>query len=248
MPALLTKRLCSVPSPSVSSPTQNQFLPFTVTSNQRHSIRRIPEQPLPNAIASNQQKPIRSTPARLLPSAAASNQRQSMRSTPARHVVIDLVDEISVTIVPSTNTTDPSNQLKRKASVSLVDQCWSKERLVHESQQLMQLRVQATGAISEAARAHQAAVAASGRVVEQERVILAQVANKAKKVYREKEHALEKFILQYEKSKSDNLSACKQQKAAVNAEKQWQAKIKAGEQGGRDGIGLPSVTEIMMAL
>jgi hypothetical protein len=142
-----------------------------------------------------------------------------------------------------------SIRLKRKnRSPSSDDQAWSKERLVYEYQQLMKLRVQASGSIAEATKAHQNAVAASGRVVEQERIILAHVAKKAKRAYREKEDALTGYIVQYEKSKSDSLSACKQQKDAVKAEEKWNSKMKTGGAFIDTSTDDPSVTDIMLAL
>jgi hypothetical protein len=139
-----------------------------------------------------------------LPSSVANQSTPTVHTTGA--------DDTSV-------SSGSSIHLKRKdRSPAADDQSWTKERLFYEYQSLMKLRVQASTSIAEATKVHQNAVAASGRVVEQERMILAHVAKKAKRAYLEKEDALSGYIAQYEKSKSDSIAACKQQKDSVKAE------------------------------
>jgi hypothetical protein len=123
---------------------------------------------------------------------------------------------------------------------------WSRERLIHEYQKLMKLRIQASIKIADASEAHKHAVAASGSVVEQERSILANVAKRAHVAFQKKQEALDLYVAKYERSRNDANHAFNQIAAVKSASDKWKAKLMNGSDGSDDET--PCLPDIMATL
>ena len=139
---------------------------------------------------------------------------------------VKFIDDAPPPVVAGNNNNNNNNNNKRKRDDDDDDNDeWSKDRIVHEYQKLMNLRVHASESIAEATNAHKRAVAASGSVAEQERSILAHAAKRAHKAFNKKQEALKMYVVQYKKSCNDAKLAFHQVKAAKSDVEAWNAKL-----------------------